>query len=600
MSGIEPPAFTDDPVQSKRLWNVRKGLFPLLGHTRRPGTTILIEDVAFPTARLADAAVDLRALLDRYDYTDAVIFGHALQGNLHFVFCVDFNQDDAVQRYARFMEEIATLVVQEHDGSLKAEHGTGRNMAPFVEREWGSEAVAVMREIKRLFDPRGLLNPDVILTADPQLHLRHLKPTPPSHPLIESCTECGFCERNCPSRHLTLTPRQRIAAWREIARLTASGDDQRRLRDLRQAFRYAGDETCAVDGMCGVACPLGIDTGAFVKEYRADRHGPIARLVASASARHWGSILAATRTLLRAAHVAHAVLGTAAMTAATGWLRRASGGVMPAWNAWVPTPPPGARAVEAADAREAVVYFPSCVSRLFGRSAASPYPDSQNVTIERVLGKARYAVRYPDALGGLCCGMAFESKGFTEIADRKLEELLMALERAAAPDGCQIVIDTSPCALRVMSHAGGLRGRVVDLPDFLRTSVLPRLTIRKRRQAVALHVPCSVRKGGGESRLVDLARACAETVVVAPVACCGFAGDRGLSHPELPASALAGLRAALPPECRVGFSSSRTCEIGTSLHGGIGFQSIACLVDEVTTAAAGHSGSTDEEHRGQP
>ena len=242
--------FAEDKLHAKRLWDIRKGLFPSLGYARANGTTIIIEDVAFAPERLADAAVDLRHLFDKHGYHDAVIFGHALQGNLHFVFCVDFNQDAEVRKYDTFLQDVTQLVTQKYDGSLKAEHGTGRNMAPFVEREWGAEAFSVMREIKQIFDPQNLINPGVILSDDPRIHVSHLKQTPESNPIVEKCTECGFCERTCPSRHLSLTPRQRITVWREISRLASTGEDRQRLRELRKEFEYAGDQTCAVDGLC--------------------------------------------------------------------------------------------------------------------------------------------------------------------------------------------------------------------------------------------------------------------------------------------------------------------------------------------------------------
>ncbi len=223
LATFEPVAFTTDPAESARLWKVRKGLFPSVGAMRQTGTTVIIEDVAFPIARLAEATLDLQALLRGHGYHEAIIFGHALEGNLHFVFTQDFDSPAEVTRYADFMEAVSDLVVDKYDGSLKAEHGTGRNMAPFVEMEWGQDAYQLMREIKTLFDPEDLLNPGVILNDDPQIHLKNLKPLPAGDPLVDKCIECGFCEPKCPSRSLTLTPRQRIVGWREISRLERDG-----------------------------------------------------------------------------------------------------------------------------------------------------------------------------------------------------------------------------------------------------------------------------------------------------------------------------------------------------------------------------------------
>ena len=149
-----------------------KGLFPSVGAMRKTGTTVIIEDVAFPVQSLAEATLDLQNLLKKFRYDEAVIFGHALEGNLHFVFTQDFNTQEEIDRYAGLMSEVSDLVVNKYDGSLKAEHGTGRNMAPFVEMEWGKEAYKLMKEIKQIFDPLNILNPGVILNSDKEVHLK--------------------------------------------------------------------------------------------------------------------------------------------------------------------------------------------------------------------------------------------------------------------------------------------------------------------------------------------------------------------------------------------------------------------------------------------
>jgi D-lactate dehydrogenase len=211
--------FTDIPAEYELLWKIRKGLFPSVGSMRKTGTSVIIEDVAFPVDALAEATLDLRYLLKKYGYNEAVIFGHALEGNLHFVFAQDFSTQEEIERYGNLMAEVSDLVVHKYDGSLKAEHGTGRNMAPFVEMEWGKEAYKVMKEIKHIFDPLNILNPGVILNSDKEIHLRNLKPIPVASETIDKCTECGFCEPSCVSAGLTLTPRQRIVVYREIMSL---------------------------------------------------------------------------------------------------------------------------------------------------------------------------------------------------------------------------------------------------------------------------------------------------------------------------------------------------------------------------------------------
>ncbi len=178
------------------------------------------------------------------------------------------------------MDDVVALVVNRYDGALKAEHGTGRNIAPFVETEWGPDAYAVMRELKRLADPDGILNPGVIITDDPHAHLAHLKSLPAVDPAVDTCIECGYCESKCPSRDLTLTPRQRIVVRRHMERLSGEPAGAASLAAIEADFDYEALDTCAADGLCATACPVGIDTGQLTKHLRTARHRPTGHRVA--------------------------------------------------------------------------------------------------------------------------------------------------------------------------------------------------------------------------------------------------------------------------------------------------------------------------------
>ena len=577
-----PAIFTDDAERGDSLWKVRKGLLPSAGAVRRVGTTVLIEDVAFPIHSLAPATLDLQHLFDKHGYRDAIIFGHALAGNLHFVFSPDLGDSAEVDRYARFMDDMTHMVVDTYDGSLKAEHGTGRNMAPFVEKEWGRDAYQIMHEIKRIFDPDGILNPGVILNPDPTVHLQHLKPLPPADPLIDACMECGFCECHCPSRNLSLTPRQRIVIQREIARLQAFGDNSDRLGELEDGYVWQGDATCAADGLCGTACPVEVDTGKFTKALRS-RHvnGRLPQWVADQAALHFGPLTSGVRMGLAGAQMAQRLIGTAAMNRLTSSLRRWSGNRLPAWTPALPTDAAPLRPRNTSKDEASLVYFPACVSRTMGPAANDPLTDSLPALTERVLRRAGYQVIYPDKMAGLCCGLPFESKGFFDQADRKSAALESALLAASENGRLPVLCDTSPCLermRRVFSSALTLYEPV----GFVAEHLLDRLTFTKMRDPVALHVTCSARKMGLEKAFVTVAQACAETVVVPyGIECCGFAGDRGFTAPELNAAALSGLKEAVGG-CTAGYANSRSCEIGLSHHSGIVYRSIMALVDQCT------------------
>jgi D-lactate dehydrogenase len=578
-----PIAFTSVPAEFTQLWNIRKGLFPSVGAIRASGTTVIIEDVAFPLPRLAEATLDLQALLRKHGYDEAIIFGHALEGNLHFVFTQEFSTATEVERYRAFLEVVAAMVVNKYDGSLKAEHGTGRNMAPFVELEWGADAYALMQEIKAIFDPEGLLNPGVILNPDPQAHIRNLKPMPVAHEIVDKCIECGFCEVHCPSRTLTLTPRQRIVAVREMSRLRSTGENPRRLASFREAFAYDGDATCATDGLCATSCPVGIDTGKLVKDLRAHDHTPTAESIATVLSNHMAAVTRSMQFGLKIVGLIHSALGTPVMSAISRGLRTVSGGRIPLWN---PSMPRGADPVPVRTSvrknAPAVVYFPSCINRAMGPARNEEDERSLTTVVVELLHRAGYDVIYPENMEGLCCGMPFASKGFKEQGDARAHELEQALLKASQGGKLPVLVDMSPCLYR-MKETFTSPLRLLEPVQFILDHAAQHLSFRKLPITVAVHTTCSAEKMGLAGALKTVAERCAERVIVPHgVGCCGWAGDRGFTVPELNAAALAPLRAAIPAGCEGGYSTSRTCEIGLSEHSGIPYRSILYLVEKAT------------------
>jgi D-lactate dehydrogenase len=580
-----PIEFTDKVAEYTQLWNIRKGLFPAVGAVRQIGTSVIIEDVAFPIGRLADATLELQGLMANYHYDEAIIFGHAREGNLHFVFTQDFASQKEVDRYHRFMDDVCRMVVETYDGSLKAEHGTGRNMAPYVEMEWGAEAYCLMREIKKIFDPKNLLNPGVVINSNPNVHVENLKPLPPTNPIVDRCTECGFCEVHCPSRELTLTPRQRIAAQREISRLTATRENAQRLAEFTKSYDYLGEQTCAADGMCAVGCPIDINTGEHTKELRHHKQGSLARRTAALAARNFGPVTGAVRLGLNLVDHAHHLIGAQNLERISTGIRKLSQGRMPCWNPYVPGaagPVPVSK--PRTNGSTQVVYFPSCVSRTMGPARKDPDQESLPKVTIRLLKKAGYAVVFPENMQQLCCGTPFESKGFSEQADVKLKELETALLNASDDGRTPVLCDTSPCLYRMRQHMDA-RIKLYEPAEFIYDYLMERLQFMPLDTTVAVHHTCSTMKMALEHKLLAVAQACAKNVIVPDlVGCCGFAGDRGFTHPELNQSALKELAPAVGKQCSAGYSTSRTCEIGLSQHSGLYYKSIVYLVDECTRA----------------
>ena len=577
---LYPARFTDKVEEYTQLWNIRKGLFPSVGAMRETGTTVIIEDVAFQVSKLASATLDLQALFKKYAYHETIIFGHALDGNLHFVFTQDFGSPEEVDRYRRFMDDVCGMVVEKYDGSLKGEHSTGRNMAPFVELEWGPEAYRLIRKIKAMFDPDNILNPGVIINDDPHAHIKNLKPLFPVDPLVDKCIECGFCEPTCPSGALSLTPRQRIVGLREIVRLEASGENPDREKILRELYQYQGIDTCAGDGLCSMACPVDIDTGRMMKVLRERSMGATAIKVADLAANHFGAVSTATRLGLRSANLVHTVLGTSVMQGLASHARKLSGNRIPLWNPYMPTATTlSTQNNHYGSENPPVVYFPSCASRTMAPARGDPEHEPLPLKFEGLLRKAGYAVVHPSDCDRLCCGMPFESKGAFSQADAKLRMTEQALVEASRNGQNPVVFDTSPCTYRMKQNLEADL-RLFDITEFIHDFLMARLAIRKLPEVVALHPTCSTRKMGLADKLQNIAETCAAQVIVPEeVSCCGWAGDKGFTVPELNESAVRNLRPSLSDDCVAGYSTSRTCEIGLSFHSGRYYRSIAYLLD---------------------
>ena len=593
----QPAHFTDKPEEYSRYWAIRSGIFPSVGGTRKPGTTCLIEDVAFHIEDMPEAATELQQLLAAHGYDDACIYGHALEGNFHFILNQSFATSDEVKRYAALMDDVKTLVADRYNGSLKAEHGTGRNMAPFVRHEWGEEAYELMRDIKKLFDPDGLLNPGVIFNDDPECHLKHFKPLPllsagcreDEQEVLQRtdrCIECGFCEVNCVSCGLGLSSRQRIVLMREMARLQDDKSDPARLTTLQRQFAYPGNQLCAGDGLCSTSCPMGINAGELIHivRQRLLPPGSMGYRAGDFAARHFAGVKSSLRPILALAGTAQALLGDPIMTSVTKGLHKLTG--LPQWNTAMPGPyktkalPP--KDVNRSNGLPKVVYFPSCINQTMGLPHKSPATQPLADKMRSLLAKAGYEVIFPPHMERLCCGTIWESKGMMDIADRKSAELEEALWQASEQGRYPVLCDQSPCLHRMRQTIRKMK--LYEPAEFIYTFLKDRLTFIPTDRPVAVHITCSMRRMGLADTIVALARLCSTQVIVPEeVGCCGFAGDRGFTHPELNSYALRKLRPQLEAAgVKEGYSNSRTCEIGLTVNGSIPYMSIAYLVDECT------------------
>ncbi|WP_437583406.1 FAD-binding and (Fe-S)-binding domain-containing protein [Paramicrobacterium sp. CJ85] len=606
------PDLTTDPAARASLWNVRKGLYTAIAGNRPSGTNALLEDIVVPVDNLLTTCERLTELFAEHGYEASVIFGHAKDGNVHFMLNERFDDPDSVARYERFTDDLVTLIL-EQKGSLKAEHGTGRIMAPFVRRQYGDELYGIMVALKRLIDPEGMLNPGVVLSDDPESYMRHLKTAPTVESEVDRCVECGYCEPVCPSRHLTTTPRQRIVLRREIEQARERGDVAL-VAELTEQYDYDGVQTCAVDGMCGIACPVDINTGDLVRRLRREQADAVASAAWTTAAKHWGAATQAGRTALTVAKKLPAPLVTGVTDAAraalgadtvprytadlprggSAPLDRAAPAATPADApalapstatsadaspaASTPTAPTApsearyrnstalqknlalgpeqiAREGDAAAGRVAeVVFFSSCVGTMFGPEAGS---DGVRDAVVRLLDYAGIQMIVPPDAGALCCGTPWKSKGYAAgyaaMTTRVIDSLLEASRGGEVP----VVCDGASCTeglLVMIEHVRDARPevealRIEDATQFVAREIVPlleqtpsrlaaRVTAPPKLGRVAVHPTCATEAIGATAALTTIAEAVADEAYV-PVdwGCCGFAGDRGMLHPELTASA---------------------------------------------------------------
>jgi D-lactate dehydrogenase len=592
LSLINAPVFTTDPHDRAFLWKVRKGLFPAVGAVRASGTTVILEDVAFPVDKLGDAIIDLQQIFRKYEYLNAIIFGHAKDGNIHFVVTQSFNTQEEITRYDRFIQEVVSLVVEKYDGTLKAEHGTGRNMAPFVQTEWGGEAYAIMKEIKEIIDPEGLLNPGVIINGDAQVHIRNLKDLPSVEVEVDRCIECGYCEHKCPSRDITTTPRRRIVIRRALKKLQAAGETKN-YELLLDQYQYEGMDTCAVDGLCATACPVDINTGDLIKRLRKENHSPGANKMALLVAKNFRVIEWSARAALKAGFFLNRLFGRKTMARLTRGLKRLVS-AMPLWKEQIPYPPDltairSKNGLLKAGAANTVVYFPACITRMLGSYEGKKKNGME--TFLSICGKTGISVIIPRNISGSCCSQIFASKGFKDAYAYTANDIMERLWSASNEGKLPVVIDVSSCAYtlqHIRPVLSSLNQRrfdtlmIMDSVDFLHDMVLPLAKANRKKSDIVLHPVCSLEKMKTENKLVKIAGHFAHHVTVPKYAgCCGMAGDRGFLFPELTAAATHREAGEVRGTNYDGYySSTKTCEMALSEAVNKNYESILYLVDE--------------------
>ncbi len=594
-----PVTMSSNPAERNKLWAARRGLYTTVAGNRPSGTNALLEDVVVPVQQLGETCRNLSELFDQHGYRDSVIFGHAKDGNIHFMLNEQFNDAAQLSRYQAFTEDMVELILG-NAGSLKAEHGTGRIMAPFVRQQYGDELYEIMVAIKRLIDPTGLLNPGVLINEDKQSLVQNLKVAEEVEDTVDRCVECGYCEPACPSKDLTLTPRQRIVIRREMKNAEAAGDTEL-LNRLQHDYRYSGIETCAVDGMCLTRCPVHINTGDLIRDLRAKDQNPVAARGWKVAAQGWGALAPAASQALNLAHLMPSLLPRTATQIARKVLDEDT---VPQYNAQLPAG--GRRRQPRANPLAEIVFFPACVNAMFGGVDHRGKADETNASqaFELLCERAGIEFNIPTGIEAMCCGTPWKSKGFTSgyqvMSDRVLQNLWLATRGGRLPVVCDATsctegLETMKAKVRAAAEYQTGRSLDADEPDFSRIEfidavaftaeqILPRLEVKHKLDSLVLHPTCSMTHLGIQPQFEMIAQALSEDAVV-PLnwGCCAYAGDRGMLHPELTASATRAETAEVNAREYAAYASSnRTCEQGMTEATGHTYQNILQLLERAT------------------
>ena len=565
---ILKPLYSQDENEFNKWWKIRKGLLPIASMARNDGSSVITEDVCFEIDKLGEGVSKIENLFKKYNF-NGIIFGHALSGNIHFIITPNLNNKIEKENFENLVFDMAQIV-SSMGGSIKAEHGTGRMMAPFVEMEWGKDAYIINQKIKNIFDSKRLLNPDVIITNDPLIHTKNIKEMVKIEDYINKCMECGFCEKACPSNTLTLNPRQRITIWREMKRLNNlnTKESLSLLKELKQQYEYMGDETCAACSMCATLCPLEIDTANIAINLRQQDSSKLVKHIINNISFYSKSAAIG----LNAIHT----LGIKPINKLSIKARNISKKIpyipknTPLGNKFTPS-------IKSAQYKDSVIYFTTCINRTFKTNQTPLYK-----VVESLCNKANINIIYPKEINNMCCGKAFSQYKDLELQNTKkiLQILLTTSDNGKIP----IILDHSACSIHLQKILRDSKLKIYDLPQYIYEVIMQKITIKKIDENVAVYTMCALKKSNQENIIEDISKLCTNGKIIKnSVFCCGFAGNKGFFTPELNKNALKKLKNFYDTTTiKRGFSSSTTCEIGLNDYSNIKWQNIAYLVDEVT------------------
>lgn len=566
----------------EKIWALRKGAFTISSKGKKISASLITEDIVVPIDSLADAIEDIEILLLKNSY-EKIVFGHALFGNFHLLFSVDFSNEKEKEKYDSFMIDLFSIVVRRYNGSMKGEHGTGRNVSPFVEKEWGQSCYRLMEKIKEIFDPKNLMNNEVIFNHDKKSYLKDISTIEEVDPTIDNCVECGFCEPVCPSRNIALNPRERIAVLREVEN-KESKFSKKDLKNIKKEFNKKGVNTCGIVGVCGIACPIGIDTGNMIKKINIRKKNKIEKKIAEFFARRFHLLDLTLRIFLTFFHFLCKFLTFKGIKITFKKIRKLGVRSIPFLFSKETFPVlENVKSIKnnSCIGFKKVVFFPTCVERLM------KHPSNEDSMLDdffSLLKKARVQAIIPKNMNSLCCGQIFSGRGFLRAGEIAKEQLKKEFYKITNGGVIPIVVNTSSC-FKTLDFLNKENFKIFDLSSFILEYLNESLTYEKVKEDILIHEPCSLKNTSAYGNIKKIANMCTD-FVYEPIdlECCGFAGDKGFFEPEVNESALKPLRNQKYSKIKRGFSQSFLCEVGLSFYTGKSYRSILKLVNECTVS----------------
>ncbi|WP_253250189.1 FAD-binding and (Fe-S)-binding domain-containing protein [Rhodococcus sp. BUPNP1] len=539
-------AVFDDPTHKKQIWAAREaGLGATAYPPNEPETHEGWEDAAVPPDRLGDYLRDFRALLERYGYGTASLYGHFGQGCVHTRIPFDLRTAHGIAEYRSFVEDSARLVVR-YGGSLSGEHGDGQSRAELLPLMFGERLITAFEELKALFDPDDRMNPGKIVhpfrldenlrqgsdyrPAEPSTHFAY---PDDGHRFAHAAARCvgvGKCRGHesgvmCPSYRATGEEEHSTRGRARLLFEMLQGDvitDGWRSTEVKDAL-----DLCLACKGCRSDCPVDVDMATykaeFLSHFYAHRPRPRAHY-----AMGWIPVWA------RLAALAPGAVNTVAHAPVLADLVKTVGGVdrrrpLPRfadqrfhrWFAMRETPVGGGE-------RGTVLLWPDTFTDNF-----DPQIARDAVT---VLEHAGFSVRLPERAA--CCGLTWISTGQLATAKRVLRRTLAIL----APElraGTPIVVLEPSCAavfradlpqlLYGDQDAQRLADQTVTLGELLHARAPDRHSPNLRASAL-LQPHChqhAVLKYGAEQAALDAAGV---DVEVLDAGCCGLAGNFGFER----------------------------------------------------------------------